>query len=1091
MARSVRRLPGVQFESRPPPLAEVLPRMDVAAFVGFAAAGPIDVPVPLSDARSFADVFGDDAALAWDGDQGETRNANLGPAVRAFFRNGGSRCWVVRVARTPWPGDAPGTRYARANRFALPGLARLRAGALLPAFVAARSEGSWSDGVTVGAAIQLQPVLATDAQVDGVAVASVKLGAPDTVEVGDLLRLTWGLDDSPPSAVSLLAAVEEIGPDRVLLAAGQIWLLPAPADLGGTWSASYFQRDETAQALPALAQPPSLDADGTASLLFAAPAPLRPAQTVVLSRGDDRLWLTVLDTRTESHASPPALATGVTARWARPWIPPVQGPPQLPVDPSGSFVGERVRVAVLASRAGGLPAQLGGLGLSPGHPRYLGALPTDGRLFDSGDDLLSDDERALQDRIRALFGDGVDLRSHHADFWQSVANPRFPLAVDTGRTDLFVPFALPIVADVFVGASPVDGEPLERDGLAQLEPVLFLDPALADETVLSLPEQAGFIRWQSPQPRRLRGIHALFDVDEATLAAVPDAVQRAWEAEDAPATREIDTPVLTASPDASGIWHLSWTSVAPDVSYALESAGTPDFGRPRPIDLKDATVRSFDVPADVASGTWYRVRAFVRVPSGEILGSFWSDPAQVIVPPPDFADCAPGTLGVPRASLASPPDASGSYQLSWTAVDGAIDYELEESSALDFSDATLVFAGQATDAFIYGRAAGKYHYRVRAKGSLATTSAAIEGLQAARLDVTAVATPAHVVAARYAGTSGEEVVFDGEAFTARFLAGSARTLLSNGFRYSLARDLAWPGAPSFRAWDPGATGGYSNGVAVTVPQAVRRVLSGADTYDPGLVLVPVQAALLRLCAARGDLLAVLALPEHYRENDSVRHPDLLRSRTPEETPWSFGALYHPWVLCEGDAGILRCSPDGAICGAVAGRAVARGAWIAPANQPLVNVLGLTPPIARAQWGRLMDAHVNLLLDEPRGFLVLSADTLAEDPDLVPLNVRRLLSLLRRAALRIGPTFVFEPNGDVFRRSVEREFGDLLDGLQRRGAFAGATPDQSYQVVVDDSSSSLDLGRLVVELKVAPSLPLEFLTVRLLQSGTGALTTEGA
>ena len=41
-------------------------------------------------------------------------------------------------------------------------------------------------------------------------------------------------------------------------------------------------------------------------------------------------------------------------------------------------------------------------------------------------------------------------------------------------------------------------------------------------------------------------------------------------------------------------------------------------------------------------------------------------------------------------------------------------------------------------------------------------------------------------------------------------------------------------------------------------------------------------------------------------------------------------------------------------------------------------------------------------------MVLSADTLSDDPDLRPINVRRLLILLRRLALRLGATYVFEP-----------------------------------------------------------------------------------
>ena len=148
MARSVRRLPGVQFESRPPPLPEVLPRMDVAVFVGFAASGPLHLPVAVDDLRSFADLFGDDASLAWDAERGEVRCANLGPSVRAFFRNGGGRCWVVRVARPALPEEERGSDgtdandWARSNRFPVAGLARLSGGVLAPAFLAARCEGS-------------------------------------------------------------------------------------------------------------------------------------------------------------------------------------------------------------------------------------------------------------------------------------------------------------------------------------------------------------------------------------------------------------------------------------------------------------------------------------------------------------------------------------------------------------------------------------------------------------------------------------------------------------------------------------------------------------------------------------------------------------------------------------------------------------------------------------------------------------------------------------------------------------------------------------------------------------------------------------
>jgi phage tail sheath protein FI len=107
-------------------------------------------------------------------------------------------------------------------------------------------------------------------------------------------------------------------------------------------------------------------------------------------------------------------------------------------------------------------------------------------------------------------------------------------------------------------------------------------------------------------------------------------------------------------------------------------------------------------------------------------------------------------------------------------------------------------------------------------------------------------------------------------------------------------------------------------------------------------------------------------------------------------------------------------------------------------------------------------------------------------------VRRLLSLLRRLALKLGATYVFEPHSLVFQRSVKRGFEALLNLMFTRGAFAGDTPATSYQVVVDESlntSQSMEQGRFIVELRVAPSLPLRFLTIRLMQGGDRGFVQE--
>ena len=120
----VSRLPGFRFETQAPALPEVLPRMDIAVFVGFAASGPLQIPVAIESEAQFAAIFGEDAPLAWDLSRGEQLYAHLGPAVRAFFRNNGNRCWVIRVARQKRGSDQD-LNYARYNYFPIPALARV------------------------------------------------------------------------------------------------------------------------------------------------------------------------------------------------------------------------------------------------------------------------------------------------------------------------------------------------------------------------------------------------------------------------------------------------------------------------------------------------------------------------------------------------------------------------------------------------------------------------------------------------------------------------------------------------------------------------------------------------------------------------------------------------------------------------------------------------------------------------------------------------------------------------------------------------------------------------------------------------------
>ena len=80
--------PGVYYERVDASAPAISPlRTDIAGFVGIATRGPLHQPLPVQSWRQFQAYFGDFTGAGY-----------LAYAARAFFENGGQRCWIVRVA---------------------------------------------------------------------------------------------------------------------------------------------------------------------------------------------------------------------------------------------------------------------------------------------------------------------------------------------------------------------------------------------------------------------------------------------------------------------------------------------------------------------------------------------------------------------------------------------------------------------------------------------------------------------------------------------------------------------------------------------------------------------------------------------------------------------------------------------------------------------------------------------------------------------------------------------------------------------------------------------------------------------------------
>lgn len=302
-----------------------------------------------------------------------------------------------------------------------------------------------------------------------------------------------------------------------------------------------------------------------------------------------------------------------------------------------------------------------------------------------------------------------------------------------------------------------------------------------------------------------------------------------------------------------------------------------------------------------------------------------------------------------------------------------------------------------------------------------------------------------------------------------------------------------------RATSGGISSNWSDAIAVQLSE-VAGDMRAEDTS--GAVGRELHRAAIRLCAAHGELFVVLSLAADSGEQTAADHVralsanDALLGTTffdPDGRVGSYAALYHPWIETRGMDGEIRViPPDGALLGMYAARAYERGAWLAPANRALRGVLALHTALSETRQSKLMDAGINLVLQRPEGYTLLSEDTLSSVTELKPIHVRRLLILLRRMIASVGEELTFEPNDLTLRDLVKQRCVNLLQRLFRAGAFDGRSIEEAFQVSVDDvnnTPNSIDAGRLIVSVRIRPAQTLRFITIRFALGGAATGISE--
>lgn len=252
-----------------------------------------------------------------------------------------------------------------------------------------------------------------------------------------------------------------------------------------------------------------------------------------------------------------------------------------------------------------------------------------------------------------------------------------------------------------------------------------------------------------------------------------------------------------------------------------------------------------------------------------------------------------------------------------------------------------------------------------------------------------------------------------------------------------------------------------------------------------------QQLIVESCDRWGHCFAIL---DALRLPLSADLPQVLTQR--QQLAGVNAALYAPWVKNEQGRPVPPC---GHVAGIYAQGDREIGVHHAPANRRLEDVMDLVPNLGDADQALLnppdTQAGVNCLRALPgRGIRIWGARTVSNDALWRFVNVRRLFITVGRWADRTLADVAFEPNDFRLWIRIERELTAYLESLALQGAFQGQTAQDAFYVKCDAETNPPAIraaGQVITEIGLAPTIPREFIIVRLIHGETGVVLSSGA
>jgi len=271
---------------------------------------------------------------------------------------------------------------------------------------------------------------------------------------------------------------------------------------------------------------------------------------------------------------------------------------------------------------------------------------------------------------------------------------------------------------------------------------------------------------------------------------------------------------------------------------------------------------------------------------------------------------------------------------------------------------------------------------------------------------------------------------------------------------------------------------------------------------PGFVDAVSFADVAAHCAKMNDRVAIYDPPEDVAKIEHLLEVAVPKGEgagakskgcRPPMSDKGDGAFYYPRIkvrdpLSDSTVPVV-VPPSGHIAGIWARTDASRGVHKAPANEVILGALDVQRRVTRGEQEVLNPAGVNCIRFFPtEGIRVWGARTIAaEASEWRYLNVRRLFNMVEESIARGTRWVVFEPNDRPLWLDIIRDVSAFLRTIWRDGALMGRTAEEAFFVQCDEETNppeSIDQGRVIIKVGIAPVKPAEFIVFRIGQYSGG-------